>query len=327
MKIVVDMMGSDLGSSATCQGVELFIKNHPDVELICVGKEAELSSLIGKVKIVNAPDVVLMTAGVMEVLRAKNSSMMVAIKEALEQDADAIVSAGSTGGFLSATTLKIKLIDGVERAAIVSPFPTAIKGQKAAVLDIGASNENTADQLVQFALMGRIYARAVFKKEEPSIFLLSNGSEDEKGTPEIKEAHQKLKAMNFPGFMGNVEAREALDGRADVIVTGGFAGNIFLKATEGIAKMMSSMIKKAFKRSVASKIGYLLSKKDFKEMSQTMDYKSTGGAMLLGINKVAVKAHGNSDAVGFNGGLEVAYRMAAAKIVEQLKEGISNERR
>ncbi|HMM01234.1 MAG TPA: phosphate acyltransferase PlsX [Bacilli bacterium] len=327
MKIVVDMMGSDLGSSATCQGVELFIKSHPDVELICVGKETELSSLIGKVKIINAPDVVLMTAGAMEVLRAKNSSMMVAINEALKQDADAIVSAGSTGGFLSATTLKIKLIEGVERAAIVSPFPTAIKGQKAAVLDIGASNENTADQLVQFALMGRIYARAVFKKEEPAVYLLSNGSEDEKGTPEIKEAHRKLKEMDFPGFKGNVEAREALDGRADVIVTGGFAGNIFLKATEGIAKMMSSMIKKAFKKSLASKIGYLLSRKGFKEMSQTMDYKSTGGAMLLGINMVAVKAHGNSDAIGFNGGLEVAYKMASAKIVEQLKEGIRNEGR
>lgn len=325
MKIVVDMMGSDLGSVATVSGVIAFHKRHPEVELICVGKQEELNEIAAFATIIDARDVVPMTAGAMDVLRAKQSSLLLAINAVLDQKADAIVGAGSTGGFLSAATLKLKLLPGVERAAIVAPFPTKIKGKKVVVLDIGANNENTPDQIVQFALMGRLYSKSVFNVEQPKVFLLSNGAEDDKGSPEIKAAHKMLREQNFPGFVGNVEAREALDGNADVLVTGGFAGNIFLKSAEGVAKMMGGMIKKAFTRSLIAKIGYLFTRKGIKEMNETFDYKSTGGAMLLGINSVVVKAHGNSDGYSFSSALEVAYKMVESDIIAKMKEGFVHE--
>lgn len=324
-KIIVDMMGSDHGSPVTVQGVLDFLAKHDDVEIYAVGKIEELKALEGKATLIDARDVVPMETGALEVLRYKGSSMMVAINKMLELQADAIVGAGSTAAFLTANTLKLKLIPGVERAALMSPFPTKIKGKKVTVLDIGANNETTPEQLVQFAQMGRIYSQKIFNVVEPKVYLLSNGAEDKKGTEEIKHANAKLREMNFPGFAGNIEAREALDGEVDVLVSGGFAGNIFLKGTEGVAKMMNEMIKKAFKRNIFSKIGYLLAKKGFNEMKATMDYKSTGGAMLLGINGVVVKAHGSSDAFSFYSALEVAYKMVNADVIGFIKEGFKHE--
>ena len=324
LKMVIDTMGSDNGTGATVPGIITFLKNHSDVEIYAVGKIEELEPLkaYSNVTLIDARQVVPMEAGALDVMRAKDSSMLVAINKFLEIGADAIVSAGSTGGFLSSTTLKLKLIDGVERAALISPFPTKIKGKKVTVLDIGANNENTPEQLVQFAKLGKIYANKVFGIQTPNIYLLSNGAEDGKGSPTVKAAHKLLRQENLEGFKGNIEARYALDGEADVIVTGGFEGNIFLKGVEGVASMMGKMIKKAFKRNIFSMIGYLFAKKGFKEISETMEYKSTGGAMLLGVNGVVVKGHGSSDAYSFSCAMEVAYKMAKANIVEQIKEGI-----
>ena len=149
MKMVIDMMGSDNGSKATVGGVLRFLETHKDVEIIAVGKKDELKELEGKCEIVDAPDVVPMDVNAFDVLRMRKSSMVVALNTYLEKGADAIVSAGSTGGFLTAATIKLKLIEGVERAALVSPFPTAVKGKKVTVLDIGANNDNTASQIVQ----------------------------------------------------------------------------------------------------------------------------------------------------------------------------------
>ena len=269
LKIVVDTMGSDNGTGATVPGIIEFLKEHSDVEVYAVGKIEELEPLKGypNVTLIDARQVVPMEAGALDVMRAKDSSMLVAINKFLEVGADAIVSAGSTGGFLSATTLKLKLIEGVERAALITNFPTRIKGKKVTVLDIGANNENTPEQLVQFAKLGKIYSNKVFGIKEPKIFLLSNGAEDGKGSPTVKAAHKLLRQENMPGFMGNIEARYALDGDADVIVSGGFEGNIFLKCAEGVASMMGKMIKKAFKRNIFSMIGYLFARKGIKEIS------------------------------------------------------------
>lgn len=324
IKMVIDTMGSDNGSKATTAGILRFLKLHDDVEIYAVGKIEELESLKDnkRVTLIDARDVVPMEAGALEVMRMRNSSMLVAINKFLEIGADAIVSAGSTGGFLSATTLKLKLIEGVNRAALVSPFPTLKKGKYATILDIGASNENTPEQLLQFAQMGKIYAQKIFKTEQPSIYLLSNGAEDEKGSPLIKEAHKLMRASNLEGFKGNIEARYALTGDADVIVTGGFAGNVFLKAVEGTASMMSKLMKQAFKKNIFTMIGALFAKSGIKEMKETMNYKSTGGAMLLGVNGVVVKAHGSSDDYGFSCAMNVAYKMAKVNIVELMKEGI-----
>ena len=265
-----------------------------------------------------------MQAGALEVMRLKDSSMMKAIKIMKDEQLDAVVSCGSTGGFLSAATINLKMIPGVKRAALVAPFPTQIKGKNVVILDIGANNENSAEELCQFALMGRLYSKSVYNIETPNVYLLSNGAEEGKGAPEVKEAYKMLEKMRFEGFSGNIEARYALNGDADVVVADGFTGNVFLKASEGIAKMMSGMIKKAFKRNLWSKIGYLHVRKGMKEMSETMDYKSTGGAMLLGVNGNVVKAHGSSDARSFYCALRVAKKLAENDIVNKIKQGLEN---
>ena len=321
IKIVVDMMGGDLGSAATVEGVLAFLKDHQDVEITAVGKIEELSLLEGKATLVDARDVLPMEAGVMDAIRAKGASMAIAIDKVLALNADALVSSGSTGAYLGSTSIRLKKLPGVLRPALISPFPTKNLGQQVVILDIGASNENSAQELAQFALMGKLFSQAVLEVKEPRVYLLSNGTEPEKGSPESKEAYQIL-AGNFPGFMGNIEGRDALNGTADVVVTDGFTGNVFLKSTEGLAKMMSGFIKDAFKRNIFSKIGYLLSKKGFKRMSAAMNYKNYGGAMFLGLSKVAVKAHGSSDGLAFMHALRVAYRLAKANVPSLIEKGI-----
>ncbi len=325
LRFVVDTMGGDLGSSVIVKAIKDFLKENNDIEIIAVGKKEELTELEGICRIIDAPDIVPMEAGALEALRMKKSSMIVAIKTLKEEGLDGVISCGSTGAFLSASTITLKMVPGVKRAALVAPFPTKIKGKKVVILDVGASNENSSEEIIQFATMGKLYSQSVYSVEEPRVAILSNGSEDGKGSPEGKEAYKFLKESNFAGFVGNVEARSALDGDVDVIATDGFTGNIFLKGAEGIAKLMSSMLKGAFKKNLWTKIGYLHVKKGIDEMSETMDYKSTGGAMLLGVNSVVVKAHGNSDSYSFKCALDVAKKLAENKVVEKIKEGFKSE--
>ena len=325
MKIAVDAMGGDNGSRPIIDAIKEFKQDNQDVEIVVFGKEEELFELSSIAKIINAPDIVPMEAGALEVIRMKESSMCKAITMMKEEHYDAVVSCGSTGGFLSAATIILKLIPGVKRAALVTAFPTKIKGKKVVVLDVGANNENNAEELMQFAYMGKAYYEALFKTKEPKTYLLSNGSEAHKGSPLVKETYKLLQSNNFEGFMGNMEARDVLNGDADILVTDGFSGNVLLKGMEGIAKMMSSMIKANFKKNLWTKLGYLHVKSGFDDMSETMDYKSTGGAMLLGINGVVVKAHGNSDAYSFKNALRVAKEMVTYDMVFKIKESVNHE--
>ena len=325
MKIAVDAMGGDNGSKPIIEAIKEFKKENQDVEIVVFGKEEELFELSSIARIVDAPDVVPMEAGALEVVRMKNSSMCKAITTMKEEQYDAVVSCGSTGGFLSAATIILKLIPGVKRAALVTAFPTKIKGKKVVVLDVGANNENSPEELVQFAYMGKAYSQALFKTKTPRTYLLSNGAETHKGSPLVKETHQLLLSNNFEGFMGNMEARDVLNGDADVIVADGFTGNVLLKGMEGVAKMMSGMIKANFKKNLWTKLGYLHVRKGFKDMSETMDYKSVGGAMLLGINGIVVKAHGNSDAYSFKSALNVAKEMVTFDMVLKMRESFNCE--
>ena len=325
MKIAVDAMGGDNGSKVVIEAVKEFKEIYPNDEIIVFGKKEELEELSSICRIEDAPDVVPMEAGALEVMRMKNSSMCKAINTMKEEGFDAVVSAGSTGGFLSASTIILKNIPGVRRAALVTAFPTKIKGKQVVILDVGASNDNSPEELVQFAHMGKAYNQALFGTKEPKTYLISNGSEAHKGSPLTKEAHKLLLESNFEGFQGNMEARDVLNGDADIIVSDGFTGNVLLKGMEGIAKMMSGMIKNNFKKNLWTKLGYLHVRKGFKDMSETMDYKSTGGAMLLGINGVVVKAHGNSDAYSFKSALRVAKQMVDFQVVNKIKESFKNE--
>lgn len=321
MKIVIDMMGSDAGSVVTVPAVRNFKQLHPEVVLFVVGKTEEISSLKDIATIVDARDVLQMEAGPMEFMRAKGSSMYLALETYLKEQADAVITAGSTGGILSGATLKLKLIPGVERAAILSPFPTKILGNYTVILDIGANIDNTPHHLSQFALIGRLYAQNVYGKENPTTYLLSNGTEPTKGSLLVKETHKLLMAEQFPNFKGNIEGKEVLSGDADVIVTDGYTGNVLLKSIEGTAKTMSGMLGDAFRKNLFTKIGYLFAKSGLKDMKARMDYKNTGGAMLAGINGLVIKAHGNSDVKGFTSALQVAYKMADKRVVERLREG------
>lgn len=324
MKLVVEMMGGDHGLETTIPALIKFNKTYPDVELIAVGREDLMQEVKAFATIIDAKDVISVEATPMEVLRAKESSLLKAINAVLEHDAAGIVSAGGTGPFLSAATLKLKLISGVERAAILAPFPTSVKGKQVAILDIGASNENTPEHLYQFALMGQAYAKAVFNNEAPQTYLLSNGTEDSKGSPLVQATWKLLHERKLPHFKGHMEARETLSGEADVVIADGFTGNILLKSIEGTAKLLNNGIKTAFKRSIFSKIGYLFARKGFNEMRESFDYKNTGGAMLIGVNNVVVKAHGNSDPRGFYSAIVVAYKMAQADIVRSVRNGLMN---
>ncbi len=324
MKLVIEMMGGDHGIKATIPAVIKFKQEFPEVELIAVGRESELGEIAPYAKIINAEDVIDIKASPIEVLRAKNSSMFIAINAVLEENADAIVSAGGTGPFLSVSTLKLKLIPGVERAAILAPFPTAIKGKQVAILDIGASNENTANHLYQFALMGQVYANSVLNIPNPRTYLLSNGTEEGKGTHVVVEAYKLLKEKALPNFLGNIEARDVLSGEVDVVVADGYSGNILLKSIEGTAKLLNNGMKKAFKRNLLTKIGYIFARKGFKDLRETFDYKNTGGAILLGVNNVVIKAHGNSEPFGFYSAMLVGYKMAKANVVNNLREGLKD---
>ena len=325
MRIAVDAMGGDNGSKPVVEAIKQFKKDYPKDEVIVFGKKEELEELSSLCRVVDAPEIVPMAAGALEVIRMKNSSMCKAINTMKEEGFDAIVSAGSTGGFLSAATIILKTIPGVKRSALVTAFPTKIKGKKVVVLDVGANNENSPEELVQFAYMGKAYNQALFKTENPATYLLSNGTESHKGSPLVKQTYELLTSHNFEGFKGNMEARDVLNGDADILVADGFSGNILLKGMEGMAKLMSNMIKANFKKNLWTKLGYLHVRGGFKNMSETMDYKSVGGAMLLGINGVVVKAHGNSDAYSFKNAMRVAHEMVEYDVVNKIKESLAND--
>ena len=320
VKIVVDMMGGDNGYEPTIAAVTKFLNDHDDVEIVAVGDEKVLEPLKGKVKIVPSTTVAPMECSVMQAMRDKESSVYKAVNATLTEDADAVLSAGSTGAFLALCTLIIKKIDGVDRPALITQFPTKIKGKYVVLLDVGASSDNNARELFQFAKIGEAYYSAFYDEANPKVYLISNGTEEGKGSALAKEAYALLKGeKNFQGYM---EGRDVFTGKADVVVFDGFTGNVFLKGSEGMAKMMGGLMKDAFLSSLSSKIGYLFAKKGIKGMLETMNYKRVGGALLIGLNKVAVKAHGNADEESFYGSLNVAYNSAKKQTVQKIKENL-----
>lgn len=325
-KIVVDMMGSDLGSKITVEAVKKFHERHPDYSLICVGKKEELVGL-DFATVIDARDVVPMTSGALEVLRRKESSMVIALNAAVKEKADGVISAGATGGFLSAATLILKKIPGVLRPALITAFPNLSNNGQTYVtlLDIGASNENTPEELAQFGYMGKVFSESFYKIKNPVVKTLANGTEEGKGSPVGKEAFKLLAKDDRINFQGNIEASQVLMGAADVVVTDGYTGNVLLKSTEGTAKGIGKLLKKGFTKNFKTKLGYLLAKSVVTDFKKLMDPKNVGGAMLIGINGVAVKAHGNSDAESFLSAMEVEYRMIEANITEQITAAFKKE--
>lgn len=320
IKLAVDAMGGDNGSPIVVEAVLNYLKEHDDVSFYVVGKKEELTALEGKATIIDARDVMGMEDGALSILRKKETSMNKAVELVASGECDGVVSCGSTGAFLTLATLKVKLIPGVKRAALGTFMPTLIEGKYTLFLDVGASNENTPDQIAQFAEIGECVYRNVYKKEDVNVYLLSNGAEEHKGCPEGKEAYQILKAQNYPWFKGNIESKECLNGTVDVLATGGYAGNVLLKAIEGTASLVATVLKESLYMNLRTKIGAKLAYPALKNLKKRIDPSKGGGACLMGINKVCVKSHGNSNARAFQTAMEYAISMINSPMIESLKE-------
>lgn len=324
-KLSIDAMSGDLGSPIVVEACEMFLNTHKDVKLYVTGKREELEKLSSyqQVEIVDARDVVDMDAGIMSVRRKKDSSMVKAVTLANEGITDGVVSCGSTGAFYTSAMLFLKRIEGVEKSCLMAILPTYNK-KGVAMLDVGANAENTPEQLKEFAIMGSLYAKNVRGIARPKVALLNIGSESKKGDEVHQKAYQLLSQEEKINFVGNVEGRDMLLGDIDVIVTDGFSGNIALKTSEGAASIIMKMVKESMLSSLKGKIGALFVKSSLSSLKEEFDYKSVGGALMVGFEKAVVKAHGASDAKAFMNAMDLAYQMVKQDVVSQMKEGLKS---
>ena len=334
MKIILDAMGGDHAPEAPVLGAVQAAKDF-GAQITLVGKGEEILQVMRShgiddlpegIEIANADEVVDMHDDPANVIRKKkNSSMVVGLRMVAEGEGDAFVSAGSTGALLSGATLIVKRVKGIRRAAMGPVMPNKTGG-KTVILDCGANAECTPEFLLQFGLVGALYAKKYLGVENPRVGLLNIGTEDTKGTPLQKETYALLTDAAQQGilnFVGNVEARDVPLGAVDVVVCDGFAGNVLLKTIEGTAMFMGSLMKhKIFKRSLMSKIGYLFCKKGVDQVLKMMDYREIGGTQFLGIKKPVIKAHGSSDALAFRNAVRQAMDAAKTDISEELEQGL-----
>ena len=334
MKILIDAMGGDNAPKAPVLGaieaaqmwkIPVILVGRED-EIRAAAKEAGYENLPEGIEIVHASDVVDMHDDPANVCRKKkDSSMVVGLRMLSEGQADAMISAGSTGALLSGATLIVKRVKGIRRAAMGPAMPNKAGG-KTILLDCGANAECTPEFLLQFGIVGSLYARKNLGIANPRVGLLNIGTEDTKGTPLQKEAYALLQDANHKGlinFIGNIEARDTLLGEVDVVVCDGFSGNVLLKSIEGTAYFMGSLMKhKIFKRNILSMIGYLFCKKGVDEVMKMMDYREIGGTQFLGIRKPVLKVHGASDALAFRNAVHQAMEAAANDFADELEQGL-----
>ena len=334
MRIILDAMGGDFAPEAPVMGAVQAAKDF-GAQITLVGKGNEILEVLRKhnienlpegLEVANADEVVDMHDDPANVIRKKkNSSMVLGLKMVAEGEGDAFVSAGSTGALLSGATLIVKRVKGIRRAAMGPVMPNKVGG-KTVILDCGANAECTPEFLLQFGLVGSLYAKKYLGVENPKVGLLNIGTEDSKGTPLQKEAYALLTEAANQGilhFVGNVEARDVPLGAVDVVVCDGFAGNVLLKTIEGTAMFMGSLMKhRIFKRNIFSKIGYLFCKPGVDEVMKMLDYREIGGTEFLGIKKPVIKAHGSSDALAFRNAIAQAMDAAKSDISEELEQGL-----
>ncbi len=307
MKILIDAFGGDNSPSEVVLGTVLAVNERKDFTAVLVGKKDEIQKNLSglkydsdRIEILDASEVITCEEEPTLAIRRKpDSSICVAFKELKENpETTAFVSAGSTGAVLVGATLKLGRIAGVNRPALCPVLPTIIEGKNVLLLDSGANADCKSINLLQFALMGTVYAQATGIKN-PKVGLLSNGTEDEKGNALNHEVFPLLKQLKGINFVGNVEARDLLTGDVDVIVADGFSGNVALKSMEGGVGMVLKVLKTEIYGSFMGKIGGLFLKKTFKKLKTRLDYGKQGGALFLGVKKPVIKVHGSSDKFAF----------------------------
>lgn len=333
MKIIIDAMGGDLAPEAPVLGALQGAKDF-GAQITLVGRGEEILQVMKKngisdlpegVEIANADDVVDMHDDPATVLhKRKNSSMVVGLRMLAEGQGDAFISAGSTGALLTGATLLVKRVKGIRRAAMGPAMPNKAGG-KTVILDCGANAECTPEFLLQFGLVGSLYAKKCLGIENPRVGLLNIGAEDSKGTPLQKEAYGLLQEAGSRGllnFTGNVEARDVPMGAVDVVVCDGFSGNVLLKSIEGTAAFMGSLVSRMFKKNALTKVAALLCSSGIKSLKKLLDYREIGGTQFLGIRKPVIKAHGSSDAKAFRNAVGQAMEAAGQDFSQELEAGL-----
>ena len=336
MKFLLDCMSGDLGCEEVILGAAE-AKKTLDAEFVLFGDEAQIGAVFSAHNIPmdgftirHAPEIVTMEDDPTRVVRQKKESSMVMGLNALKAgEGDVFISTGNTGALLTGATLLVGRVRGVRRATIGTQMPTKTGGS-VVVVDTGANAECTPEYLVQFALLGSAYVETIAGVRSPRIALLSNGTEEHKGNALVKQTHEELKKLDEKGlvhFVGNMEARDLFSDVADVIVCDGFTGNVMLKAVEGTASFVMSLIKNLFLSSFVTKIAALLVKSKLGSLKTMMDYRSVGGTPILGIAKPVFKAHGASDRAAWASAIRSAAKYVdcgtakrISEIIEKFKE-------
>ena len=329
MKVLVDCHGADAGVQVAVEGALDALNERKSLSVVLCGKKQDIDKCLeGKtydkerLEIKEAGEPITNDdAPALAIRRKKDSSMVLGLRALAAGEADAMVSAGNTGSLLVGTQVIVKLIEGATRATLASVVPT-IKDTHTIIVDSGANVDCRPEMLEEFAVMGDVYMRNIFGIERPTVGLLSNGAEEEKGTPAIKEAHALLKNGGL-NFVGNIEARDVITGAVDVLVADGFAGNVAIKACEGMGKAMFVLIKEGIMQGgLKAKIGYLLLKNVFRGVKKRVSSDEVGGGVFLGANKIVIKTHGASSAFSYKKSILNADRLAEKNVVGQIAEGL-----
>ena len=326
MKIAVDAMGGDNAPQAIVEGVMLAKQDFPDIEFQLYGKEAEIKKYITDEKnitIIHTNEKIASDDEPVKAIRRKKTASMVLAAQAVKNgEADAIFSAGNTGALLAAGLFIVGRIKNVERPGLMSTLPVMGEPDKGFdMLDLGANADNKPEHLVQYAVLGSFYAEKVRNVQNPRVGLLNNGTEETKGSELTKKAFELLAADETINFVGNVEARELLNGVADVVVTDGFTGNAVLKSIEGTAMNMMSLLKTAIlSEGVKGKMGALLLKNALRGMKDEMDYSKHGGAVLFGLKAPVIKTHGATGPDAVRCTIRQIHTMLETQVVPQLVE-------
>ncbi|MFO0995139.1 MAG: phosphate acyltransferase PlsX [Alphaproteobacteria bacterium] len=327
LTLALDAMGGDNAPEAVIRGANIARKRYPTLQFVLVGDEKRLIRLVRRkrklrerVSIRHTSEVVPSDMRPSQALRGgRASSMWHAIDAVKEGEADGVVSAGNTGALMAMAKLQLRTLPGIHRPAMASFFPT-LKGESV-MLDLGANVECDANNLVQFAVMGTIFSRIVLGLAEPTVGLLNVGTEEMKGHEELKSANTFLRSTNLPiNFHGFIEGDDIAAGTVDVIVTDGFTGNIALKTAEGTARLVNQFLREAFKSSISAQLGYLLARRALKKLARRVDPRRHNGAMFVGLNGIAVKSHGGTDALGFANAIGVAHDMAVGGFNARIRD-------
>ena len=325
--LAIDAMGGDHGVIVTVPACCDFLEKHPDVRISLVGDSEKLKlalkpyskTLVEQIQIIPASEIVLMDDPIEVALRRKkDSSMRVAIEQVKEGLADAVISSGNTGALMAISRYVLKTLDGVDRPAIATAIPNEL-GRGTTMLDLGANADCEPMHLLQFAQMASVMVQVVDGKYRPSIGLLNIGEEVIKGNEVVKQTAELLRASKL-NFYGNVEGNDIFKGTTDIVVCDGFVGNVVLKASEGLAKMMSGLIREEFNRSLMTKIMATFAMVPLLRVRKRVDHRRYNGAVLLGLRGCVIKSHGSADRFAFGCALDRAYEAAKNKMVERIAQ-------